>query len=141
MNFSTSNTHRIPIAIYLMKWVLPISLALFLITAIGVPAYESQVGYIVSMWSFFFLILNVAYSWIASIYYSMVYSMDKTVKSKTLNLLLGVVFNIWGQYHFIMRMPEPTRRNKIGVYEIFYLSIIFIICNVTYMMSLSNDYG
>ena len=81
------------------------------------------------------MFVNALFSLAASLYFSVLYSSKFSTYRKSLNILIGLVLNIWGQYHFRRKMGDITWVKSVSIYDIFYMFFLFIIINVSYMMS------
>ena len=130
-----SSKLQLPSCVYWMKWVLPASLIWVLVTATFIRSDESQLNYFVSISSFFFLMLNVFYSWIASLNFAAALSKETNLNNKVLTLFIGLVLNVWGQYYFRRKFSDIVRLKSFSIYDIFYLFFIFIIAIVSVLMS------
>jgi len=89
-----------------MKWIFPISVVWFFFVFSVVPTYESQINYFVSISSILFLVQNVAFSWVASLFFAIKFSQNGTNAEKIIGVFLGLILNVWGQYHF-SSVPPP----------------------------------
>lgn len=131
--FAQKKIEVMPKSLYCMRWLLPISVLWFMVCAILVPTYENQLFYILSIHSIFFLTLNTFTSWISGFYLSALYS--KSRGSLLFNVLLALVFNVWGQYHFYKKLSQVSVTKSISIVDILYGFFLFISIAVSYLMS------
>jgi hypothetical protein len=125
----------VPTTLYWMSWILPLSVIWAFLVSILIPAYDSRLNYGIAMSSYFFMMLNALFSWVSSLYFAIVYSANHQTSKRFFNVALGLLFTVWGQYHFRRKMGEVTRLTSFTVYDGFYCFCLFIIVNVAYMMS------
>ncbi len=122
-----------PPILYYMKWIFPLSVLWFLLTAVAIPAYENRLFYFLSISSVLLVALNSLVSWISGFYLSLEYS---NKSGRTLrNLALALVLNVWGQYTYHKKLKSVVVRKSVSAFELFYAFFLFIIGVISHMMS------
>ena len=58
--------NKLPMSAIAVLWLFPLSAFLFLIIAISIPAYETRVGYFISIFSILFMLVNAVGCFFAS---------------------------------------------------------------------------
>ncbi len=128
------NNSTLPKAMFLMKWLFPVSVLWSLVTAAFIPAYDNQLYYFISISALFFLVLNVLTAWGCGLYLSLQASQSLSPQKRVFNMVVAVLLNVWGQYHF-RKVVKVAPQSKIGLIDVFYLFSLFIVLCVSYMMS------
>lgn len=136
--------NKLLISTVVVLWLFPMSVLFFFLTASLVPAYETKIGYFVSIFSFFFMLINAVGSLFVSFILCNFYSSLKgDGGAKALDYLKALVFNVFGGYHFIgkirkledekgIEMDKSFRVGFLGAYYIFFIVIAVV---VSMMMS------
>jgi len=136
--------NKLPISTVVVLWLFPISVLFFFLAASLVPAYETKIGYFVSIFSLFFMLINAVGSLFVSFILCNFYSSLKSDgDAKALGYLKALAFNVFGGYHFIgkirkleeekgIKMDKSYKVGFLGAYYVFFIVIAVV---VSMMMS------
>ena len=136
--------NKLPFSAVAILWFFPVSVLFFFLTASLVPAYETRVGYFVSIFSLFFMLINaIGCLFVSFILCNFYLSFKNDEGAKTFDYLKALAFNIFGGYHFIRkirRLEEDKgiklgKSFRIGFLGAYYLFFIVIAIIVSMMMS------
>jgi len=135
---------KLPISAVAVLWLFPMSVLFFFLTASLVPAYETKIGYFVSIFSLFFMLINAVGSLFVSFILCNFYSsLRSDGGTKALDYLKALAFNVFGGYHFIGKIRKLEEEKgikmgksfKVGFLGAYYLFFIVVAIVVSMMMS------
>ncbi len=136
--------NKLPMSAIVVLWLFPLSAVVFLIIAISIPAYETRVGYFISIFSILFMLVNAIGCFFASFMLCGFYLSCKGSNSgKYFEYLKALFFNIFGGYYFIRKINDITmggdvplgKSYRIGYFGVYYFSAIATAIAVSIMMS------
>ncbi len=136
--------NKLPMSAIVVLWLFPLSVVAFLIIAISILAYETRVGYFISIFSILFMHCKCSWMLFSSFMLCGFYlSCKGSNNGKYFEYLKALFFNIFGGYYFIQKIHNIAKEKdvslgknyRIGYFGVYYFSAIATAIAVSIMMS------